>query len=231
MPSLTHSKRAPSGRLPDELRSPRSSSATDLASPRGIVLASACAAGDEAAWEHFVLTERPVLYRAADTLNPSGGARDLADSLYADLFGLPAGAGERKSLFRYFHGRSSLSDVAAGGAGAETRGPHAGESACGAAARRGVGLCPSSAQRADRTRAGSLSEADAGGHQACHGGLAGARSASTGLLLCARAHARADRKSPRRARGHRVAGACPRAGDIRKEVEQDLERAGLRLPR
>ena len=73
-----------------------------------LALATACAAGDEQAWEHFVLEQRPLLYRAADALEPNGGARDLADSLYADLFGLGGHAGERQSLFRYFHGRSSL---------------------------------------------------------------------------------------------------------------------------
>jgi RNA polymerase sigma-70 factor (ECF subfamily) len=52
--------------------------------------------------------QRPLLYRAADALDPGGGARDLADSLYADLFGIGEHAGERQSLFRYFHGRSSL---------------------------------------------------------------------------------------------------------------------------
>ena len=71
-------------------------------------LACACAAGDEDAWEHFVREQRPSLYRAADALEPGGGARDLADSLYADLFGFRDGQGERRSLFRYFHGRSSL---------------------------------------------------------------------------------------------------------------------------
>jgi RNA polymerase sigma-70 factor (ECF subfamily) len=73
-----------------------------------LALACACALGDEPAWEHFVLVQRPVLYRAADALDPAGGARDLADSLYADLFGLGDREGERQSLFRYFHGRSSL---------------------------------------------------------------------------------------------------------------------------
>jgi RNA polymerase sigma-70 factor (ECF subfamily) len=72
-----------------------------------LALACACADGDDAAWEHFVREQRPLLYRAADALDPSGGARELADSLYADLFGL-ARTGERQSLFRYFHGRSSL---------------------------------------------------------------------------------------------------------------------------
>ena len=49
-----------------------------------------------------------MLYRAADALDPSGGARELADSLYADLYGLQERDGERRSLFHYFHGRSSL---------------------------------------------------------------------------------------------------------------------------
>ena len=73
-----------------------------------LALACACAAGDDEAWEHFVREYRPLLYRAADAIDPSGGARDLADALYADLFGLRHEGGERRSLFRYFHGRSSL---------------------------------------------------------------------------------------------------------------------------
>lgn len=73
-----------------------------------LALACACAAGDDEAWQHFVLQHRPLLYRAADTIDPTGGARELADSLYADLFGLGGRAGERQSLFRYFNGRSSL---------------------------------------------------------------------------------------------------------------------------
>ena len=73
-----------------------------------LALACACEAGHDAAWEHFVRQHRPVLYRAADAIDPSGGARDLADALYADLFGLKERQGERQSLLRYFHGRSSL---------------------------------------------------------------------------------------------------------------------------
>jgi RNA polymerase sigma-70 factor (ECF subfamily) len=71
-------------------------------------LARLCAAGDERAWERFVRDYRPLLYRAADALDRTGGARDIADSLYADLYGLKDGRGERESLFRYFQGRSSL---------------------------------------------------------------------------------------------------------------------------
>jgi DNA-directed RNA polymerase specialized sigma24 family protein len=73
-----------------------------------LALARRCAAGDENAWERFVLEYRPVLYRAADALDPSGGAREVADSLYAELYGLEVRGGERRSLLQYFHGRSSL---------------------------------------------------------------------------------------------------------------------------
>jgi RNA polymerase sigma-70 factor len=73
-----------------------------------LALACACALGHEGAWDHFVREHRPVLYRAADAIDPTGGARELADSLYADLYGLADETGNRRSLFRYFHGRSSL---------------------------------------------------------------------------------------------------------------------------
>jgi len=74
-----------------------------------LALACACAQGSEVAWEHFIREFRPGLYRAADAIDPSGGSRDLADSLYGELFGLDVRDGERRSHFRYFHGRSSLS--------------------------------------------------------------------------------------------------------------------------
>jgi len=73
-----------------------------------LALACACALGDSEAWDHFVLNMRPGLYRAADALDRSGTARELADSLYADLYGLDQRGGARQSLLRYFHGRSSL---------------------------------------------------------------------------------------------------------------------------
>jgi RNA polymerase sigma-70 factor (ECF subfamily) len=73
-----------------------------------LALACACAAGHDGAWEHFVREFRPLLYRAADALAPGGAAREIADGLYGELFGLTERDGERRSLFRYFHGRSSL---------------------------------------------------------------------------------------------------------------------------
>lgn len=97
--------RAFAGRTPDSRELERYLASLHL---EDLALACACAAGIDEAWEHFVREQRPLLYRAADALDPGGGARDLADALYADLFGLKEDAPERRSLFRYFHGRSSL---------------------------------------------------------------------------------------------------------------------------
>lgn len=74
-----------------------------------LALACACAHGTPSAWDHFVLTMRPELYRAARAMSDESTGRELADSLYADLFGLEASDGQRRSLFRYYHGRAKLS--------------------------------------------------------------------------------------------------------------------------
>ena len=73
-----------------------------------LALACACALGEPQAWDHFVTEYRAVLYRAADAIDATGRAREAADALYGELFGLKERAGVRQSLFHYFHGRSSL---------------------------------------------------------------------------------------------------------------------------
>lgn len=73
-----------------------------------LALAAACVEGNAAAWDHFVLTFRPALYRAAGAVRGAGDARELADSLYGELYGLREAAGERRSLLCYYHGRASL---------------------------------------------------------------------------------------------------------------------------
>jgi RNA polymerase sigma-70 factor, ECF subfamily len=78
-----------------------------------LALAWACSAGNAAAWTFFQAQFRSQLYRAAGAIvgnanREDSAARELADSLYADLYGLREREGQRKSLFDYFHGRSKL---------------------------------------------------------------------------------------------------------------------------
>ena len=74
-----------------------------------LILACACRAGIAEAWDEFIERYRPKLYQAARVLtHDEVKARELADSLYADLYGLEYQNGVRRSLLAYFHGRSSL---------------------------------------------------------------------------------------------------------------------------
>lgn len=72
-----------------------------------LALACACTDGHDGAWEHFIRELRPQLYHAARTIAGDDG-RELADSLYGELFGLPGRDGERRSLLAHYHGRSRL---------------------------------------------------------------------------------------------------------------------------
>ncbi len=77
-----------------------------------LALAWACAEGKEAAWDFFVSNYRGYLRRCAGVMLRCAAeapeARDLADSLFAELYGLADGRRGSASLFRYFHGRSAL---------------------------------------------------------------------------------------------------------------------------
>ncbi len=84
-----------------------------------LALACACSDGNEQAWDDFVRRYREDLYAAARAITSCRGnspaaageaqARELADSLYAELYGLAEHAPRRRSLLDYFHGRSKLS--------------------------------------------------------------------------------------------------------------------------
>lgn len=115
-------ERSAAKRFPDSARDTKKIEAhLDALHATDLALACACSLGSPAAWDFFVAQFRPELYRAARAIAGHGGGQDantreLADSLYANLYGLPAdrGAGlresegRRKSLFDYFHGRSKL---------------------------------------------------------------------------------------------------------------------------
>jgi RNA polymerase sigma-70 factor, ECF subfamily len=72
-------------------------------------LAQACAAGHNAAWELFITRYREKLYQSALRIaRDDSAARDLADGLYAELYGTTARDGERISKLASFTGRGSL---------------------------------------------------------------------------------------------------------------------------
>ena len=74
-----------------------------------LALARSCARGHEAAWEIFLNRYREKLYTAAHSIAPEDStAHDLADSLYADLYGTRTAGGRRASKLNSFSGRGSL---------------------------------------------------------------------------------------------------------------------------
>ena len=74
-----------------------------------LALARGCAQGNEAAWEIFLDRYREKLYSAAHSIAAEdSAARDLADSLHADLYGTRTSDGRRVSKLESFTGRGSL---------------------------------------------------------------------------------------------------------------------------
>lgn len=74
-----------------------------------LALARGCVAGHELAWQDFLTRYREKLYDIARgiTKEDSSG-RDLADSLYADLYGMSEREGKRVSRLSFYMGRGSL---------------------------------------------------------------------------------------------------------------------------
>jgi RNA polymerase sigma-70 factor (ECF subfamily) len=74
-----------------------------------LCLAIACAKGDEPAWEDFFRNYRGYLISIARAVTQDqGGAEQLADSTFAELYGLRESGGARVSKFSFYSGRGSL---------------------------------------------------------------------------------------------------------------------------
>ncbi len=74
-----------------------------------LALARGCVAGNEFAWQIFLTRYRASLYGTAYLVTKDESiARELADSLYAELYGLPNASGRRTSKLQYYKGRGSL---------------------------------------------------------------------------------------------------------------------------
>jgi len=72
-----------------------------------LVLARACAAGSDRAWEAFLSRFREKLYDIAAYISKES-SRELADSIYADLYGTGLRDGQRISKLSSYTGRGSL---------------------------------------------------------------------------------------------------------------------------
>jgi RNA polymerase sigma-70 factor, ECF subfamily len=74
-----------------------------------LALARACAAGNELAWQDFISRYRQKLHTMALHITRDGAhAAELADSLFADLYGINARDGVRSSKLVFYTGRGSL---------------------------------------------------------------------------------------------------------------------------
>jgi len=74
-----------------------------------LALARACAAGENSAWEIFLTRFREKMYQSALRIaREDSAARELADTLYADLYGTNTRSGERVSKLASYTGRGSL---------------------------------------------------------------------------------------------------------------------------
>jgi len=74
-----------------------------------LALARACSDGNELAWQDFLTRFRAPLYEAAYRIaKDEATGRELADGLYADLYGMPNRAGRRVSKLDYYMGRGPL---------------------------------------------------------------------------------------------------------------------------
>ena len=74
-----------------------------------LALARGCSAGHEYAWQHFLTRYREKLYDIARGITKEdSSARDLADSIYADLYGMAEKEGRRVSRLNFYMGRGSL---------------------------------------------------------------------------------------------------------------------------
>lgn len=83
----------------------------ELTSPADeLALVQACLNGSEQAWESLVARFRPVLFPMALAITRDAAlARELADSLWADLFGTKTDQhGRRLSKLSFYSGRGSL---------------------------------------------------------------------------------------------------------------------------
>ncbi len=74
-----------------------------------LALARACTAGNAAAWDEFLARfKQPMRSMAVQVTRDASAGHELADELYAELYGMPNREGRRTSKLDYYMGRGSL---------------------------------------------------------------------------------------------------------------------------
>ncbi len=95
--------------LPREAREAEARELYQTLRAEELALARGCAAGHEHAWEVFLTRFRAKLYDAARAITrDDASGRELADSLYASLYGTETREGQRVSKLSFYMGRGSL---------------------------------------------------------------------------------------------------------------------------
>ena len=162
------------------------------------------------AWAYFIECHRPGLRAAARVIAGESAGAELADSIYAELYGLEERDGAAARCSDYFHGRSRLStwlrSILAQRNVDRLR-----------AEQRLRSLDDDERPVADPRPAATTADPDRARFArlaqdalaARHSRSSAARPAAAVLLLPAAAHARPDRPADGRARGHGVAEARP----------------------
>ena len=179
-----------------------------------LALACACAAATNRRGSTSSASTGPCCTAPPTRIDPTGRARELADSLYADLYGIRERDGERQSLFRYFHGRSSLATwlraVLAQRHVDALRADRRVEPLADEEPADALPTSPITPPDPDRVRYSRTHPARA---QGCD--LAADRQGSTaaGVLLHAGTHTRPNWQNPERARSDRLASACENAAN------------------
>ncbi len=175
-----------------------------------LALACACAHGSEPAWERFVRDFRPILLRMASRGQQADRGRDVADSLYAELYGSRARRDEAIAL-RLLPREEHPRRLAPGGRSAAVGGPRPGVAAVRAVAggrvgrsSAGRGRQPRNGIRARPAPAAPVRATGARGGD-CRPGQPGQAAADS--LLHAGHDAGRHRARPRRVRSHGVAQA------------------------
>ena len=185
-----------------------------------VALVCALQKGSEPAWEKFVASYRPILYGAARAIVGSAGearARELADSLYAELYGVRGAKGAHgRAVLDYFHGRSKLATwlrtvlaqrhVDALRAAKRTESLEDDESLAGGKESAAPGRSQQNGRaRGGRSRSHAPAAAAPAGAGSGAGGTGARRAPAAFTLLRTGPDAGAGRAPARRARGHHLA--------------------------